>query len=192
MVNHSDTFRSRVNNRDLNTKSEEEHIAHFKLRMKERFDIDLTTDQYYEILKQVRENTKFNLVYKLNGNSSINEAIVEGKLVWVVYGRPEKKRLDHESELKPRLKTVLFPHHIYLVPPQLANRYDHQRFTEKVNKTIEQIIRVSNQINLRKQNPYKVLSQLPEKLRSLAKKYRTDKEVKNHWITTITDYLTGK
>lgn len=189
MTNHSETFRKRIKNRDLNSKSETDHITHFITRMKERFNIDLTVEQYYEMLKDVIRNAKTNLVYKLNANSSINETTINGKLVWVIYGRPEKKKFDNETELVARLKTALIPHMVYIVPPRLAQKYDHNQFTEKVISTIAKIKSISDQINMKKQNPYKVLSQLPPDLRHLGKRYTKDKNVDSHWLQAIVNYL---
>jgi hypothetical protein len=190
-LRHSDSFRRRLYNTDHNTKSEEDHIAHFKTKLKERFNIEITTDQYYEILKFVVANLKYNLVYKLNTNSSVNETIINDQRVWVIYGRPDNAKRLTDVELHARLKTVLIPNTVYVVPPKLARKYDHTSFTVKLNQTIELVKKVSNQINMRKQNPYKVLTQLPEILRPLAKQYKKDNVVTNHWIHTIVSHLGG-
>lgn len=186
---HSESFNKRINNPNNEFKSEEEHMAHFKLRFKERFDVELTTEQYYTILDRAINSTNGKLVYKPSRTSSIIEMIIEGHLTWVLYG---KKGVNKELNIviPARLKTVMIPYTTYIVPVDLSKKYNHTTFTDVVNETINKIKKSAAQINPSKQNPYKILSGLSPMLRPVAKKiFKNGGKVTNTMIYSIVDYL---
>lgn len=190
---HSESFKKRLNNPLNEFKSEEEHIAHFKLRFNERFGVELSTEQYYEILNRVI-NSDFNLVvYKPSRMTMIVEMVIEGHLTWVFYGKKGISKESKEVIVPARLKTVLIPYTKYIVPVELKHKYDHTTFTEVVNIQIEKVKKFARQINLKKQNPYKVLNNLSPLLRPVAKAvFKNEGIITNSMIFAIVEYIKKK
>lgn len=125
------------------TKSEAEHIAHFKLRLKERFDIHLTDKQYYEMLKKPQ---KFKCLYHLSVHTTLREGTINGKKVWVLYASKDHRR---GVDLPARFKTALLPDTgFYIVPKDLSYIYDHEQFTAKLNETIAYMKKLSEKLDL--------------------------------------------
>jgi len=141
---HSESYLFRVNNPNGYFKPESEHIAHVKQRMKERFDLDITTEDYYEILRDAQVN--HTRVYKINHDNSIWSLTYRGVNLWLLYGA--KGRNVGFLELPARIKTVLRPFDQYVVPARLSHLYDHISFTAKINESIEKMREVSVLLDL--------------------------------------------
>lgn len=165
------------------TKSEGEHIAHFKLRLKERFGINLTTSEYYELLKKAH---KFKSLYNLSVHTSLREGTIKGKRVWVLYASKDNRR---NIDLPARFKTALIPDigH-FIVPKELSYHYDHEQFTCRINETIAQMKKLSEKLDLNNKKAFFIGGE-HEKLKAGALKYKTVKDSRIILINIAVSYI---
>jgi len=120
------------------TKPISEHIAHFKKRLLERFDITFTTAEYDKLLSQIHETLP---IYAINGSTKVFETHIQGKQVWILYG--------NKSDRQPaRLKTALIPYTGYIVPDCLSEVFDHKTFTVAVKETIDYFVQLSDKLDI--------------------------------------------
>lgn len=157
--NHSESFLYRTNNPQGLHKSEADHIAHFIVRMKQRFDLDITPEGYHEILSNLMKNGT--MIYKVSTMNSIWEIKVHGKLIWVIYGNNSRDRED----LPARLKTALTPYDGYPVPLKLAHIFDHHSFTVEVKRVVNQMIALSNELDFNDKKSF-FIQDYPSSLKS--------------------------
>lgn len=122
------------------SRTEGEHIIHFTQRLKERFNIDLTLDQYYELLKETTKHSS-NHIYSINSSSGIYEVSINDVTIWVIYG-------NKSNDMPARLKTALIPYKMLITPDCVSHKYDHVEFTAEVNRVIEEMVKLSTEINL--------------------------------------------
>jgi len=123
------------------TKPIGEHIEHFKQRLKERFDIEFTTNDYNALLSKLVHNTHPYHLYKVNCGTSLIRVEIQGKPVWIIYS-------GKRNDLPARLKTALIPFKGYIVPDCLSDYFDHKTFSVAINETIEYFIKLAESLNL--------------------------------------------
>jgi hypothetical protein len=95
----------RLFNPNHRNKTELEHIEHTMERMKKRYDIDLTIDQYYDFLELVQKKGK--VLYQLNNSCSVTYVKFLKKNVWVIYGKKSSSCISRHRDLPARIKTAL-------------------------------------------------------------------------------------
>ncbi len=135
---HTDSYNTRRNNPTHRSKSESEHIVHFIMRLKERFDIECSVNQYYDLISNIGDAK---ILYKINSSNGVYEITFNNKTLWVIYG-------CKSGELPARLKTALIPYKLFPVPDVLSDEYDTESFTLKVKHLALDCVQLSNNINL--------------------------------------------
>jgi len=136
---HSEGYLKRQFNPKSYVKCEAEHIAHFKLRLKERFNIEIDTEQYYRILANLKKEGV--RIYGINCGNAIYSVTIYGKEVWIIYGKKNDKIAD-------RLKTALLPFKGYIVPDKLSRRMNHTMFSSLIKDQIEEFKALSKELDL--------------------------------------------
>jgi hypothetical protein len=130
----------RLNNPTHQSKTEEEHIVHVKDRILERFDLNISTEEYYELLNLVKSNAK--QLYRLNTHNSVKSIEFKGKKMLVVYGCGSENR-----ELPSRIKTVLYPDAEYPVPGELLRQgVARKDFTQQIKDTVNEMVMFAQDI----------------------------------------------
>lgn len=126
--------KARLNNPEHQSKTEEQHIAHVKERIKERFDLNISTEEYYELLDIAK--TKARQLYRLNTQNSVKSIEFKGKEMLVVFGCAGNKR-----DLPSRIKTVLYPDAEYPVPDALIRQgIERKDFTKEIKDVANEIV----------------------------------------------------
>lgn len=135
---HNESFLKRINNPRGLVKPMEEHIAHFKKRLKERFNIEITTEEYDELVGSIAYAKN---IYHLNSSNIVYSLMIKGVEVWVIYAKTNDK-------LPSRLKTAMVPFKNLLVPDCLAHKYNNMMFTQRVGELIVEITEISKLVDL--------------------------------------------
>lgn len=135
---HSKTYLWRTNNPNGRYKPMKQHVAHFRTRLKERFGIEITSSEYGRLVKRISSAKR---LYSVNSGNILYSMDIEGKEVWVLYG-------SAQDRIQARLKTALIPYDGYIVPSNVANKYDHNQFTQRMNEVIVRIKELSKEIDL--------------------------------------------
>lgn len=138
MVQHSESYLRRINNVQGKVKPMEEHVAHFKRRLKERFGIEITTKEYYDYVGQIKDSY---LIYKSNSSTGLYQMEIKGVTVWVLYGKSDER-------IPARLKTALIPFKGIVVPDVLNEHFNHTMFYEKVKSFVTYVRSISHQLDL--------------------------------------------
>lgn len=160
---HDQSFLKRMNNPQGLVKSMDEHIAHFKQRLQERFNIDLTTEEYYDLVHNIA-NAKY--IYPLNSANGVYAMTIRGQVVWVIYGR-------NQDKIPSRLKTAMIPYKGLVVPNRLAHKYNNISFTTRVGEIMNEVVEISKTIDLNDTKSFFVgYEHIPLIIKSLALNYK--------------------
>lgn len=123
-------------------KSYEERRAHFIERLAERYGIDITNEEYDNILRTMSESER-RPIYKL-GASNLIWVEIQGQWVLCIY-RPKKRHDD-----RPSLVTALLIDNEFAVPcPMVLRRnphYDVNGFEQEMNEIIEQAYALGDEL----------------------------------------------
>ena len=88
------------------------HYNHVKVRLKERYRLELDLPMYFEMLSQINNSDTHTWLYKVNAHKSVHKVTVNNKSVIVMYRKvtqsivtalPSKTRIletDHKGFLK--------------------------------------------------------------------------------------------
>lgn len=184
---HSDTYLMRLNNPKGNFKSEQQHINHFKARMLERFGLEVSTEEYYELVKRAAVSRK---VYSLASSNIIKEIEFKGKLMWVIYA----PKIDWQDQIVPaRLKTVFPRFEKYSVPNNLADKFDTDTFTAAVKHIQYKVVVLAKELDLENRKEFFMREDIPMSLKHAALVFKRDANYERdntHIIGLIVRYLT--
>ena len=129
------TIHNRLNKPNNLSKTEGEHIAHVIDRLKERFNIMASKEDYYELLELAQSEVI--TLYRINCSNTVKLLTFKEKEMLVIYGR---KTGVNRMNLPARIKTVLFPDMKYTVPDELKKQgIDQENFTKQIADTIEEM-----------------------------------------------------
>lgn len=170
----------RINNPRNKHKPELAHIAHTQERMLERFGINLSIDDYYNLITHSQETHKN--VYSLNNCTVIWEITYREKLMWIVYTGKDKV-------LPARIKTVLHPYEQYLTPDVLYKIYDHQTYTVAIREAIEKMVELSKELDLNDKKTF-FIKPYHKSLKDGALRFKQGHSINSPVLTRIaTNYL---
>lgn len=178
---HDQSFLKRIHNPNSEVKSMDEHIAHFKQRLLERFNIELTTEEYYKLVNTIATARH---IYQLTASNGVHSMQIKGVEVWVIYG----KALDR---IPARLKTALIPYKGLVVPNRLAHKYDNVTFTKRVGDLIQHIFEISKTIDLNDTKTFFLgHPELPTPIKSMALSYKRHNDAWDiRFISGVIRYL---
>jgi hypothetical protein len=117
---------------------------HFIFRLNQRYDIDITNDEYDSITK---DREKFIELYKINNYVELVYVPIKEKFVLCVYVRKKKRRKMVYDEQPPKLKTCLVLDE-YLPCPNILRkinrfRFDREVFVKEIDNLIRQVMELS-------------------------------------------------
>jgi hypothetical protein len=182
-MEHSQTYIDRRNNPKGLVKPMEEHIELFKKRLIEKFNIEITTDEYFELVANIGQAKH---IYHLNTQTGIYSMFIKGVEVWVVYGIATDR-------IEARLKTALTPYKRYLVPDEFDDEYTSDEFTLKVNETVEYFKEVSKQLDLNNKKDFFMRTDIPQFVKAAACKFKEHPETTKLTLISIAiKYLTSE
>ena len=131
------TRAERLNNPTHNFKSELQHIEHTMQRLKDRHGIEISLDEYYNLLNLVQ--TKSDDLYRLNSSNSVKRVIFKGQEIWLIYGCGSSFRQTH---IPARIKTILQESFTsYPVPDKYGMEIKGERLANDVRSIIAEIKR---------------------------------------------------
>ena len=110
---------------------ERAHRAHFKLRLAERYGIEITDEEYESILPNGRNHVK--IFWKLGGNTTFGEIKIKNQSVWVVYSK--------KNDLHGPVYLTALSKDGYLPVPKYLMKLDYplNRFEQEMNELIKEI-----------------------------------------------------
>lgn len=152
----------RRNNPHGLVKPMEEHIELFKRRLVEKFGIEITTKEYYDLVANI---ARAKSVYRLNTQTGIYSMMIKGVEVWVIYGIASER-------IPARLKTAMVPYQRLLVPDEFADDYTCEEFTAKVNEFIEYVKNVSTELDLNNKKEFFMRTDISRFIKSAACKFK--------------------
>ena len=183
--NHSETYLRRLNNPKNDHKPESDHISHVQKRFKQRFNIDITVPEYYELLQASMKHHTY--LYDLSSATTIWEINYKGKLIWILYATKCRE------ELPARIKTVLIPFSGYPAPNAFSSVYDHRTFTQAIEDTMQEMIDLSAELDLNDKKTFFLNETHHPALKKGALKYKINENQKsNAMITIAVKYLAEK
>ena len=129
-------------------KSYEETREHFVQRLKERYDMDLTNDEYNKL---VSRDFLYQNIYKVNGLTLVIWAKIKNKHVLCIYKKKENRDFlggEYKGVKMPsRLVTCLKINDKMPVPFSLIREgFDKEKFEKEVNNVITQVVELSKEI----------------------------------------------
>jgi hypothetical protein len=129
------TREERLNNPFNLYKSEAKHIEHTMLRLKERHNLEITLDEYYELLKLVQKTG--DPLYRLNSSNSVVRVWFKDQLIWLIYASGSDFK---NTRIPARIKTILHKNFVgYPVPTRFGMEISGETLAEDVRKIIEEI-----------------------------------------------------
>ncbi len=160
---HSENYLARNNNPQNRFKPFKYHREHFITRLKERFEIEITEEEYANLVDHIGSGEP-KKIYSINEGNTVYSMIINGKEVWVLYGRKGNK-------LPARLKTAMLPHR-FLVPDCVSHLFNHETFTNEVIASINSIKKLSEDIDLEDKVKFFSRKDLPEQIKFAALKFK--------------------